>query len=224
MIAAAKRNRRLLMEAFMYRLHPQTLRIEELLRKGAIGEVRLIRAAFGFSLSESAKNVRLVKRMGGGCLMDVGCYCVNAIRTFFQEEPQQVMAQAKRGKISGVDMTFGGLLLFPHGRLGVFSSSFDTTLDWGVEIIGTLGRISVPSPWKPDGRLASVVLEANGKKETIQIKNGGGIYHCEVDHFSRCILEGKPVALRPEEGLKNMRVIEALYQSARRGRSVRVKA
>jgi predicted dehydrogenase len=224
MIAAAKRNRRLLMEAFMYRLHPQTLKLQELIQKGAIGEVRVIRAGFGFSLNESAKNVRLAKRMGGGCLMDVGCYCVNAMRTFFREEPEQVVGQTKRGKISGVDMTFGGLLMFPQGRLGVFTSSFQTVPDWGVEIVGTLGRISVPSPWKPDGRLASFVLEANGKRKTVQIKNGGGIYHCEVDHFSRCILEEKPLALAPEDGLKNMRVIEALYSSARRGRAVRVKA
>ena len=68
MIAAAKRNRRLLMEAFMYRFHPQTLKIQEIIRKGAIGEVRVIRAGFGFSLNESAKNVRLGKRMGGGSL------------------------------------------------------------------------------------------------------------------------------------------------------------
>jgi len=224
MIAAAKRNQRLLMEAFMYRLHPQTLRIQELVHKGVIGEIRVIRAGFGFSLNESAKNVRLVRRMGGGCLMDVGCYPVNAIRTFFQEEPEQVVAQAERGRISGVDMTFGGLLIFPRGRLGVFSSSFQTTLDWGVEIVGTLGRISVPSPWKPDGRLASFVLERNGKKETVHIKNGGGIYHCEVDHFSRCILEDRPAALPPEEGLKNMLVIEALQNSARHGRAVGVKA
>jgi predicted dehydrogenase len=224
MIAAAKRNRRLLMEAFMYRFHPQTLKIQELIQKGVIGEIRVIRAGFGFSLNESAKNVRLGKRMGGGCLMDVGCYCVNALRSFFGDEPEQVVGTAKRGKISGVDMTFGGLLTFPQGRLGVFTSSFQTSLDWGVEIVGTLGHISVPSPWKPDGRLASFVLEANGKKETVQIKNGGGIYHCEVDHFSRCILERKPLALPPEEGLKNMRVIEALYTSARRGRAVRLKA
>jgi predicted dehydrogenase len=224
MIAAAKRNRRLLMEAFMYRLHPQTLRLQELIQKGAIGEVRVIRAGFGFSLNESARNVRLGKRMGGGCLMDVGCYCVNAMRTFFRDEPEQVAGQARRGRISGVDMTFGGVLMFSQGRFGVFTSSFQTILDWGVEIVGTLGRISVPSPWKPDGRLASFVMEAHGKRTVVQIKNGGGIYHCEVDHFSRCILEGKPLAMPPDEGLKNMRVIEALYNSARRGKAVRVKA
>jgi D-xylose 1-dehydrogenase (NADP+, D-xylono-1,5-lactone-forming) len=212
------------MEAFMYRLHPQTLKLQAIIQKGVIGEVRVIRAGFGFSLNESAKNVRLEKRMGGGCLMDVGCYCVNAMRTFFQDEPEQVAGQAKRGKISGVDMTFGGVVMFPQGRFGVFTSSFQTILDWGVEIVGTLGRISVPSPWKPDARLASFVVEANGKREVVQIKNGGGIYHCEVDHFSRCILHGEPLALPPEEGLKNMRVIEALYKSTRRGRAVRVKA
>ncbi|HEX2522494.1 MAG TPA: Gfo/Idh/MocA family oxidoreductase, partial [Terriglobia bacterium] len=198
--------------------------IQKLIKKGTIGEVRAIRAGFGFTLSEQAKNVRLVKRMGGGCLMDVGCYCVNAMRTFFGAEPSEVLGRAEKGKITGVDMTFGGILMFPGGRVGVFNSSFRTILDWGVEIVGTQGRIVVPSPWKPDGRLASFVVEANGKKETVQIKNGGGIYHCEVDHFSRCILEGLAPAMLPEEGLRNMRVIEALQSAARRGRAVRVKA
>jgi predicted dehydrogenase len=223
MIAAAKRNRRLLMEAFMYRVHPQTLKLQEIIQQGNIGEVRVIRAGFGFSLNERAKNVRLGRDTGGGCLWDVGCYCVNAMRTFFRDEPEQVAGQARRGRISGVDMTFGGVLIFPEGRLGIFSSSFETTLDWGVEIVGTRGRISVPSPWKPDSRLASFVVEVGGKRKSVQIKNGGGIYHCEVDHFSRCILERKPLALSPEEGLKNVRVIEALYSSAQRGGVVRVK-
>jgi predicted dehydrogenase len=222
MIAAAKRNRRLLMEAFMYRLHPQTLKLQEIIQNGTIGEVRVIRAGFGFSLNERAMNVRLAKRMGGGCLMDVGCYCVNAMRTFSATN-RAGFGTGQTGKISGVDMTFGGVLMFSQGRFGVFTSSFQTILDWGVEIVGTLGRISVPSPWKPDGRLASFVMEAHGKRTVVQIKNGGGIYHCEVDHFSRCILKGKPLAMPPEEGLKNMRVIEALYNSARRGRAVRVK-
>ena len=146
------------------------------------------------------------------------------MRTFFGAEPKQVVGQAERGRVARVDMTFGGMLMFSEGRLGVFSSSFRTALDWGVEIAGTQGRILVPSPWKPDGRLASFMVEANGKNETVLIKDGRGIYHCEVDHFSRCVLEGRPLALPPEEGLKNMRVIEALHRSARRGQVVRIKA
>lgn len=222
MTEAARRNDRLLMEAFMYRLHPQTLKIQEMLAKGAIGEARVIRAAFGFSLDEGSGNVRLVPRMGGGCLMDVGCYCVNAIRTFFAREPIAVYGHAMRGKQAAVDMMFAGTLLFSDGRLGIFNSSFRTVLDWGLEIVGTRGRIRIPSPWKPDGRLATLILETDGKERSIEVRNGGGIYHCEVDHFSRCVLERRVPALSLEESLQNMRVIEALKESARRGERVRL--
>jgi xylose dehydrogenase (NAD/NADP) len=222
MIAAAKRNRRLLMEAFMYRLHPQTLKIRELLSEGAIGEVRIVRAAFGFYLDEGSPNVRLFKRMRGGCLMDVGCYCVNAIRTFFGHEPIAVMGYAARGKNTGVDMSFAGTLIFPGGKIGIFNSSFQSILDWGVEIVGTEGRILVPSPWKPNAELTSFTVEVKGRTSKVEIKKGGGIYHLEVDHFSQCILENKSPAMPPGEGLRNMAVIEALLKSARSGKRVRV--
>jgi xylose dehydrogenase (NAD/NADP) len=222
MIEAARRNRRLLMEAFMYQFHPQTLKIQQLLAAGTIGEVRVIRAAFGFTLDEASNNIRLVPSKGGGCLMDVGCYCVNAIRTLFADEPLIVYGHAEPGKRTAVDMTFGGALIFSGGRIGIFNSSFRTILDWGAEIIGTHGRILIPSPWKPDARLTAFTLEVNGKSKQIEVKNGGGIYHCEVDHFSRCILENKRPSFPPEDGLNNMRVIEALKESARRHREVRL--
>jgi D-xylose 1-dehydrogenase (NADP+, D-xylono-1,5-lactone-forming) len=222
MIAASRNNGRLLMEAFMYRFHPQTLKIQELLARGAIGEVRLIRAAFGFHLDEEAANIRLVPMMGGGSLMDVGCYCVNAMRTYFQDEPTAVFGHAERGKKTAVDTMFAGTLLFSRGRLGIFSSSFRTTLDWSVDIVGTQGRILVHSPWKPDSRLTTFVLEINGRTKRIEIRNGGGIYHREVDHFSRCILDNKPQLLPADEGLKNMRVIEALKRSALERKKIRL--
>ena len=194
MIDAARRNNRLLMEAFMYRVHPQTLKIQELLRERRIGEVRVIRAGFGFTLDEDSGNVRLKTKMGGGCLMDVGCYCVNAIRTFFGEEPSLVLGHAERGKRTKVDMNFAGTLVFSEGKLGIFNSSFQTVLDRGIEIIGTRGRILVPSPWKPDGKLSAFTLEVDGKAKVVEIRNGGAIYHNEVNHFSRCVLGNKPSA------------------------------
>jgi predicted dehydrogenase len=96
-------------------------------------------------------------------------------------------------------------------------------LDWSVEIVGTQGRIFVPSPWKPNAQLASFILEVNGKAETVEIRDGGGIYHLEVDHFSRCVLENQPLGLPPEDGLRNMAVIDALQKSARTGRVAKVR-
>jgi predicted dehydrogenase len=224
MIDAARSNNRLLMEAFMYRLHPQTLKVQELLRKRTIGEVRVIRAGFGFTLDEDSGNVRLEAKMGGGCLMDVGCYCVNAIRTFFGEEPSLVLGHAERGKRAKIDMNFAGTLVFSQGKLGIFNSSFQTTLDRGLEIIGTRGRIQVPSPWKPDGKLAAFTVEVNGKAKVIEIRNGGAIYHNEVNRFSRCVLANKTRLIPPEDGWRNMIVIDALKRSARSGKRVKITA
>ena len=134
MIAAAQRSGRLLMEAFMYRFHPQTLKILDLVAKQAIGKVRMVHASFGYTLDEAAQNVRLVPKMGGGSLMDIGCYCVNAIRTMFGEEPVAVHGHSERGHTRAVDMAFAGSLFFSGGRIGLFTSSFRTALDWGIEI------------------------------------------------------------------------------------------
>ena len=223
MIAAAKKSGRLLMEAFMYRFHPQTSKIKELVTQGTIGEVRIVRAAFGFPLNQEVPNVRLVEKLTGGCLMDVGCYCVNAIRNLLGEEPISVLGYATREKTTGVDLTFAGTLIFSNHRVGIFNSSFQTVLDWGVEIVGTEGRIFVPSPWKPNAQLASFTVETRGEPKTIEVRDGGGIYHLEVDHFSRCILEDQPLGLPPEDGLRNMAVIDALQESARTGRAVKVR-
>jgi xylose dehydrogenase (NAD/NADP) len=223
MIRAARKSRRLLMEAFMYRFHPQTAKIEELLIQKTIGHVRVVRAAFGFLINLEVPNVRLAEELTGGCLMDVGCYCVNAIRNVFGEEPVEVLGHAVRGEKTQVDVTFAGTLIFPDRRVGIFNSSFHTVLDWSVEIVGTQGRIFVPSPWKPNAQLTSFILEVNGKAETVEIKDGGGIYHLEVDHFSRCVLENQPLGLPPEDGLRNMAVIDALQKSARTGRVAKVR-
>lgn len=222
MIEVARGNNRLLMEAFMYRVHPQTLKIQELLHERRIGEVRVIRAGFGFTLDENSGNVRLETKMGGGCLMDVGCYCVNAIRTFFGEEPLLVLGHAERGRRTKVDMNFAGTLVFSEGRLGIFNSSFQTVLDRGLEIIGTRGRILVSSPWKPDGQFTSFILEVEGHAKVVEIRNGGAIYHNEVDHFSRCVLANKPSPIRPEDGWRNMIVIDALKRSAQSGKQVKI--
>ena len=167
--------------------------------------------------------MRLVEKLTGGCLMDVGCYCVNAIRNLLGEEPISVLGYATREKTTGVDLTFAGTLIFSNHRVGIFNSSFQTVLDWGVEIVGTEGRILVPSPWKPNAQLASFTVETRGEPKTIEVRDGGGIYHLEVDHFSRCILEDQPLGLPPKDGLRNMAVIDALQESARTGRAVKVR-
>ena len=214
MIAAASRHGVRLMEAFMYRFHPQTLKVQELLQRGSIGELRVVRACFGFRLDESSKNIRVILPKGGGSLLDVGCYCVNAMRTFFRKEPVAVYGHSIPQK-NDTDIMFGGIVHFPGSRLGLFNSSFQTVLDCDVTLVGTHGRILIPSPWKPDRKLSSITLESSGSSKQIDIRNGGDVYVREVDHFSNRILRNIPEVLAPEDALRNMRVIEALQRSAK---------
>ncbi|MFP4322792.1 MAG: Gfo/Idh/MocA family protein, partial [Anaerolineales bacterium] len=106
-------------EAFMYRFHPQTRRVLELVAEGVLGDLHAINAVFSFRLPpEAAENIRLQASLGGGSLMDVGCYCVNLMRLATGAEPEAVTAQALIGKTSGVDERFTGTLRFPGGVLG----------------------------------------------------------------------------------------------------------
>ncbi|MBV6522162.1 MAG: Inositol 2-dehydrogenase/D-chiro-inositol 3-dehydrogenase [Gemmatimonadaceae bacterium] len=121
MRVAASSNGTLLMEAFMYRFHPRSERLVHIARSGALGELRAIRSAFTFQLTRPG-NIRLVPELGGGALMDVGCYCVNASRTIAGCEPLSVQAVATWGP-TGVDMELTGMLVFPGGLVSHFDCS-----------------------------------------------------------------------------------------------------
>ncbi|MDE2665288.1 MAG: Gfo/Idh/MocA family oxidoreductase [Acidobacteriota bacterium] len=218
MVAVSRQCGRSLMEAFAYRFHPQTARVKELVSQGRVGELRLIRSSLGFPLDFSRPNVRLKPSPGGGALMDVGCYCIHAMRYLTDEEPQTVLGRSQGVPESGVDLTFGGMLIFPGGCLGLFSGSFRTAPDFHLEIVGSRGRLLVPSPFKPDPSRSVLRLEVEGEARDLPIRNGGNMYRLQVDHFSRSVLDGRPLSLPFEDALGNMAVIEALRSSARTGR------
>lgn len=216
MIDAARSHNVLLMEAFMYRFHPQMIRLKEILDQGAIGELRVIRTAFTFGLYD-LNNVRLKKELCGGAVMDVGCYCVNFSRYVAGSEPTEVFAVAHIGPKSGVDEMMAGTLIFSNGVVAQFDCSFRSAGRAFCEVVGSEGKIDVPSPWVPGSVPGRLIVTRRGTSETIE----AGVadpYQLEVEHFGACILEGTPLFLPPEEGLKNMRVIDALYRSARDGR------
>ena len=218
MVAVSRQCGRSLMEAFAYRFHPQTARVKEIVSQGSVGELRLIRSSLGFPLDFSRPNVRLKPSPGGGALMDVGCYCIHVMRYLTDEEPQTVLGRSQGVAESGVDLTFGGMLIFPGGCLGLFSGSFRTAPDFQLEIVGSRGRLLVPSPFKPDPTHSALRLEVEGEVRDLPIRNGGDMYRLQVDHFSRSVLEGRPLSLPFEDALGNMAVIEALRSSAQTGR------
>ena len=210
------------MEAFAYRFHPQTKKAKELISQGIVGELRLIRSSVGFPLDFDRSNVRLKPGPGGGALMDVGCYCVHVMRYLTEEEPLMVVGRSLGVQESGVDLTFGGILVFPDNCLGLFSGSFQTTRDFQLEIVGSRGRLQVPVPFKPDPIHCTLRLDVEGETREVSIQSGGDLYRLQVDHFGRSIMEGRPLSLPLEDALGNMAVIEALRRSAQTGRETRV--
>jgi predicted dehydrogenase len=213
MEAAAQANGVLLLEAFMYRFHPQTQRVIELIRQGAIGQLRLLHAAFTFRLTNPA-NIRLQADLGGGSLMDVGCYCVNVSRTLFGAEPIEAQAFAS-WSAGGVDEQMTGSLRF-EGSYAQFDSALTLARRESYQVVGTEGVIEVPVAFLPgSGDTTLRIRDAAGERsETIA---GADEYQLMVEHFAACVRGQAAPRYTPAEAAANMRTIEALYRSARNG-------
>jgi xylose dehydrogenase (NAD/NADP) len=204
---AAERAGRLLMEGFMWRYHPQT---EELARRvGEIGPLRVVRAAFGFTLAaEDTGNVRIQPDLEGGALMDVGCYCVSALRLLCGE-PLGAAAQAV-GR-NGVDGRFAATLRFDGDVLGTFDCGFDVPHLGKIEVVGANGTLVADDPWhgvKP--RLT--LVRADGGQEEIPVA-AAQPYRLELEDFSRAVREGGTPRLGREDAVGQARAIELLYAS-----------
>jgi predicted dehydrogenase len=222
MAAAAAANDVKLLEAFMYRFHPRTDRVIEMVRGGVIGELRAIRSAFTFRLTRP-DNIRMDPELGGGALMDVGCYCVNVSRTLAGAEPVEVQATAQWAA-SGVDEQLVGTLLFADGVMAHFDCALTMERCESYEVAGTDGYLTVPASFLP-GTDDSQILEYRGRGEVVQhTVAGADEYQRMVEHFGEAVLHGRPLRYSPDEAAQNMRVIEGLYRSARgRGRVVAIR-
>jgi predicted dehydrogenase len=215
MATAADRHGVVLMEAFMYRFHSQTEKVLELIRSGAIGEPRSIHAVFTFRLT-NPNNIRLRPELGGGSLMDVGCYCVNVSRTMARAEPVEVQAYANWGE-TGVDEQMAGTLRFADGLLAQFDCAFTLERRQFYQVAGSKGHIEVPSAFLP-GTGDATIYEHHGRQgTTAHAIPGVDEYQVMVEHFADSVLRGIPVRYPPAEAAANMRAIEALYRSARSG-------
>jgi D-xylose 1-dehydrogenase (NADP+, D-xylono-1,5-lactone-forming) len=211
---AARAADRLLMEAFMWRHNPQTLRVSELIAGRAIGEVRLVRASFSFHL-EDPTNVRMLPDLDGGSLMDVGCYCVSASRLFAGGEPERAFGTAVSG--NGVDVRFAGTLAFAGDVLATFDCGFDVTGRHDLEVVGTEGSLYLRDPWHC--RKPGIERRADGDMEMISIDPANS-YCLELEDMSRAIRDGGEPLLGRDDAVGQARAIEALYRSAERGSAV----
>ena len=211
---AAERCGRLLSEAFMYRHHPQTARLVELVRDGAIGELRLVRSAFSYTLFDT-DNIRLRTDVEGGALMDVGCYCVSGAR-LLAGEPENVFGSAYVGP-TGTDWVFTGSMRFPGDVLAVFDCGTTLADRDELEAIGTEGSLFLDDPWHCNQPV--IELRRNDRVERIEAEPGNP-YRLELENLGAAIRgQGAPLLGR-EDAVAQARVIEALFGSAETGVSV----
>lgn len=193
------------MEAFMWRFHPQHERAQKAIQDGQIGPIRLIRGAFSFAMSRQP-NVRWSPELAGGSVMDVGCYPISAARFYYQAEPTTAFACGQIDPEFGVDIHMAGVLKFPQGP-ALIDSSFQLASRGDLEIAGEKGRIYIPKAWLPDEEATLII---NGREEKLSPVDQ---YVNEFEHFSRCILEDIPPRYGPEDAILQMRVIDAVLRS-----------
>jgi predicted dehydrogenase len=217
--AAAHKHGRVVAEAFMYRHHPQTLKVQELVKSGSIGSLKLIRGSFSFILSRE-EDIRLLDpAMGGGSIWDVGCYPISYARTVVGENPLEVFGWQVTGK-TGIDETFVGQMRFESDVHAQFDSSFVIPFHSFMEIVGSEGTLSIPTPFKP-GVNERIFLTRDEKTETIKVK-GQELYLGEVEDMADAILLGKDSLVSLHDSRVNVAVINALLESARIGKPVSI--
>jgi xylose dehydrogenase (NAD/NADP) len=212
----AEQSGRLLMEAFMYRHNPQTARLKELVDGGAIGRLRLVRAAFSFPLAD-AENVRLDASLDGGGLMDVGCYCVSGTR-LLGGEPEQVYGEQVLAE-SGVDELFTGTMRLPGDVLAQFDAGLVLQVRDELEAIGHEGSLFLDDPWHCKRPLME--LRTAGGVEEIAVEPADS-YRLQLENLSDAIRGEAEPLLGREDALGQARAIEALYRSAGEGTPVKL--
>ena len=211
---AAERAGRLLSEAFMYRHNPQAKRLRTLLDDGAIGEPRVVRACFSYSLYDE-ENIRLRTDVEGGSLMDVGCYCVNGSR-LVAGEPELVYGQQLVGP-SGTDWVFAGTMRFPGDVFALFDCGTALAERDELEAIGTEGSLFLDDPWHAKEPVIEVRRDTG--VERIELEPADS-YRLELENLSDAVRGRAEPLLGRADAVGNARAIEALFRSAEEGQTV----
>jgi xylose dehydrogenase (NAD/NADP) len=210
----ADRAGRYLMEAFMYRHNPQTARLKQLVDEGTIGELRVIRSAFGYSLYDEA-NIRLRMDVEGGALMDVGCYNVSGSR-LLGGEPERVWGEAWYGP-TGTDWVFTGTLRFPGDVLATFDCGTALANRDELEAIGSEGSLFLDDPWHCNEPVIEVRRDDGVERIELEYADS---YRLELENVSAAIRGEAELLLGREDALRQARALEALHESATSGSPV----
>ena len=210
-----------LMEAFVFRHHPQTRVVRELIAAGRIGTVSQVTGhmSFFFDRAERAGDIRMDPALGGGGLLDVVCYPIAYIRHLLDAEPLTVQAAVRYDDRFGVDGAAGLLLELPGGVQAVAMGGFDDHRHRGVTITGSAGAIHLPEPYHPPEE-STIHLTGGGRREVITLDNGGPAFAPAIAHFQDRLAAPAGEPLNADFAAGTLRVIEAAHESARTGTRV----
>jgi len=199
------------MEAFMYRFHPQWVKVRQIVRSGELGKIAFIHTQFSFN-NKDPKNIRNNMETGGGAMMDIGCYAVSGSRFIMGAEPKRVISLVERDQQFGTDSLTSGLLDFGSAQ-AQFSVSTQAYPTQRIDVIGTSGKLSIHIPFNmyPDVPAEVTVVTGIGSRT---ISSGpAGHYRLMFDAYSECLLAGKPEPTPAEDAIANMKVLDALFRS-----------
>ena len=202
------------MEAFMYRFHPQWIKAKAMVDNGDIGKLQTINSFFSF-YNDDPDDIRNRPEMGGGGMMDIGCYCISLSRFLFDREPSKAIGEWKIDPKFDVDYLASGILDFGTGT-ATFSCATQTEACQEVNIVGTTGRITMEVPFNPppDER-TRIWLYQNGRKEEFTFEPVNQ-YTLQAEEFAQAVIENRDVPTPLEDALNNMKVIDAFKKSARK--------
>jgi glucose-fructose oxidoreductase len=221
MIDACRRHDVRLMIAYRLHFEEINLRVIDLVRSGRIGEPKFFNSSF--SMTVRAGDIRTKKAMGGGTLYDIGVYCINAARYLFRDEPRQVMAVSVNSglaRLKEIDESTGAILRFDDGRVATFVTSFNAADVAEYRIVGTKGQVHVEPAYEyAEGLEYELTV---GDKTTRKRIGKRDQFAPELLYFSDCILQHRQPEPSGEEGLQDVRIVQALYKSAKTGRAVAI--
>lgn len=208
----------MLMEAFMYRLHPSWLHAKQLVDAKVIGDLQAVQSWFSY-YNDEPDNIRNIAEYGGGALMDIGCYTVNLSRMLFGSEPTSVQSLMRRDPGSGVDIVTSAILGFGDGQASFVVSTRAEPYQ-RVHIVGTKGRLEIVIPFNiPPDLPTQVMLTAGGNPPTdpeteVLTFAPKDPYTAQAEAFAAAVLAGDPVPISNEDSIANMKVIDAVVASA----------
>ncbi len=212
MTRACAENEVFLMEAFMWRFGNRVQRVRELVRGGAIGKPRLVRASFSFPLPRDPANVRLQKKLSGGALEDAGCYAVCATRFLMDAEPVSVEARLRLDPEFEVNMSGVVSMNYPDGRMALVDFSFEQERRQLLEVVGTVGRIEVESFILPSTVDAHIRIVRGGEEE-METFPPVSTYALQAQAMNRAVTGGEPLPWDGDDAIRQVRVLDAIRES-----------